>query len=280
MLHRPPQSARTNDMLEHSLLAAWLQASDIGLCVLDASNCVVMLNPAACRLLGIDGLQMLDQPMSTVFGALDDDNRLTDWLKAPSIEGECHISRGTTEGKVELLMRLTTLQALGGIPHHASTIEDDIDSAGDSWRSYKVIAISDVTELLAAQRKVDSEAYRRQWQALNAGVVISDAQRPDMPTVYVNPMFERISGYTAAEILGRNCRWLQGSDTDQPGLADIRQAIKNKTNGYARLRNYRKDGSMFINELFISPVTDDRGIVTHFVGIQHLQTDAGPGPVT
>ena len=55
-------------------------------------------------------------------------------------------------------------------------------------------------------------------------------------------------------------------------MAAIRQAISNKTNGYAKLRNFRKDGSLFVNELFISPVKDDAGTVTHFVGIQHIET--------
>jgi PAS domain S-box-containing protein len=65
---------------------------------------------------------------------------------------------------------------------------------------------------------------------------------------------------------------LQGAEKNQAGLVAIRTAIKTQTNGYAKLRNYRKDGSVFVNELFISPVKDDTGMVTHFVGIQHLET--------
>ena len=117
------------------------------------------------------------------------------------------------------------------------------------------------------------EANRRQWQALNAGVVIADATQPDMPIVFVNATFEAISGYSMQETLGRNCRFLQRDDIDQPGLQTLRKALITKTNGYAVLRNYRKDGSLFYNELFISPVRNEAGLVTHFVGIQHLRDE-------
>ena len=107
---------------------------------------------------------------------------------------------------------------------------------------FKVIAISCITELLAAQRMVNSESYRRQWQALNAGVVISDARLPDMPVVYINPIFEQMSGFSSGEVLGGNCRFLQREELNQDGLSAIRHAITNQTNGCAKLRNYRKTG--------------------------------------
>ena len=100
-----------------------------------------------------------------------------------------------------------------------------------------------------------------------------DARADNMPITYVNPVFERMTGYSSAESLGKNCRFLQGTDTNQPATTAIRTAIKNQSNGYAILRNYRKDGSMFFNELFIAPVRDEKNVVTHFIGIQHLRAD-------
>ena len=131
------------------------------------------------------------------------------------------------------------------------------------------MAITDVTQLTRALH--EAEQHRRQWEAVNAAVVIADARAPNMPITYVNPMFERMTGYTSAEVIGRNCRFLQGGDLHQPGLIAIKAAIGNCINGYAILRNYRKDGSMYVNELFISPVKDGKGELTHFVGIQHLR---------
>lgn len=101
------------------------------------------------------------------------------------------------------------------------------------------------------------------------GVVISDAQREDHPIVYANRAFERLTGYTTGEVLGLNCRFLQRQDRDQAGLTEIRQAVAGGASTTATLRNYRKDGSLFYNELTLSPVHDASGTLTHYVGFQN-----------
>ena len=255
---------RPNDQLEHALLAAWSTQADVGICAVDESLRVVMLNTAASAMLGVDSLAMLNEPFVKLVAAVDFLPGIAQWLGTPGFSGERHAScerQGTT---IDLLFKATTVQT----PGFADSAEAE---AGAALGQFKVIAITDISALLAAQRQVDSETYRRQWQALNAGVVISDARLPDMPIVYVNPMFEEMCGYSAGEVLGRNCRFLQGDEPNQAGLSAIRKAIENKTNGYAKLRNYRKDGSIFVNELFISPIKDETGTVTHFVGIQHIE---------
>ncbi len=100
------------------------------------------------------------------------------------------------------------------------------------------------------------------------GIMICDAQAPDLPLVYVNPAFERMTGYSADEVLGRNCRFLQGTEREQPGLVELRRALAAQRAGEATLRNFRRDGSVFWNHLRLSPVSDATGRVTHFVGIQ------------
>ncbi|MGY2897164.1 GAF domain-containing protein [Deinococcus sp. UYEF24] len=99
-------------------------------------------------------------------------------------------------------------------------------------------------------------------------VVIADARQPDLPIIYVNPAFERLSGYTAADVIGRNCRFLQGSDGGQTARLEIRQAIAQGHSVTTILRNYRLDGTLFLNELTLSPIQDAVGSVTHFVGFQ------------
>src|SRR3989454_261782 len=99
------------------------------------------------------------------------------------------------------------------------------------------------------------------------GILITDPHQPDNPIIYVNPAFERITGYRMDEVLGRNCRFLQGSDTDPATVAVMRQAIAEQRDCQVIIRNYRKDGAPFWNELTISPVHDGRGQVTHFVGV-------------
>jgi PAS domain S-box-containing protein len=104
-------------------------------------------------------------------------------------------------------------------------------------------------------------------------IVISDPNQPDDPLVYVNPAFERTTGYTAEEVLGRNCRFLQDEDRDQPAVGELRAAVHEGRHCSVVLRNYRKDGTLFWNELSIYPVRDEKRRVTNFVGVQNDITE-------
>jgi PAS domain S-box-containing protein len=110
---------------------------------------------------------------------------------------------------------------------------------------------------------------RRAMESSSNGIIITDCQQPDNPIVYVNPAFERITGYSSAEVHGRNCRFLHGEDRFQPGTAELRAAIQAQGEARVVLRNYRKDGSLFWNQLYVAPVRNDEGRVTHFVGVQN-----------
>ena len=102
-------------------------------------------------------------------------------------------------------------------------------------------------------------------QASSTAIVICDARQPDDPIAWVNPAFEAISGYTLAEVIGRNCRFLQGSDRDQPELAGLREALATGRSHTCTLRNYRKDGRQFWSRMHLFPVCDTAGAVTNFV---------------
>jgi len=118
------------------------------------------------------------------------------------------------------------------------------------------------------RREADLRLLSRAVEAASNGVTIADARAPDMPLVYVNRAFEQMTGYPAAECLGRNCRFLQGGDRDQHGIEGVRHALAGGREARVLLRNYRRDGSMFWNELYVAPVRDESGELTHFVGIQ------------
>ncbi len=136
-----------------------------------------------------------------------------------------------------------------------------------------VASFLEITEMyLQHERNLQQlQRLRLQDQAINSsksGVIISDARLPDMPVTYVNRAFTEISGYEAHEIMGKNCRFLHGSDYDQADLPRLRAALKSREGGEFTLRNYRKDGKMFWSSLRIAPVRNEAGSVTHFVAIQ------------
>ncbi|MEL7331562.1 MAG: PAS domain S-box protein, partial [Cyanobacteria bacterium J06560_2] len=117
-------------------------------------------------------------------------------------------------------------------------------------------------------------------QAINhsaGSLVICDAQQPDLPIVYVSPSFENLTGYEAEEVLGKNCRFLQGDEQQQLGIQEVRKAIAAGTGCKVLLHNYRKTGQPFWNELTLSPIANESGVITHYVGTQvdishHLET--------
>jgi PAS domain S-box-containing protein len=100
-----------------------------------------------------------------------------------------------------------------------------------------------------------------------SGISIADATLPDMPLIYINPAFEKTTGYSAIDVIGRNCRFLQGTDRNQPEIERIREAIQAEEIVTVVLRNYRKDGSLFYNELSLAPIHDENGVLSHYVGI-------------
>jgi PAS domain S-box-containing protein len=105
------------------------------------------------------------------------------------------------------------------------------------------------------------------------GIVISDATTPDAPIVYVSPSFERLVGYPAEEILGTNCRMVQGPGTDRETVKQIAIALQEGRVFQGEILNYRKDGTAFWNFLRIAPIRDATGRVTHHVGTQSDVTE-------
>ena len=107
------------------------------------------------------------------------------------------------------------------------------------------------------------------------GVILVDAQHADFPVRYVNDGFARLTGYTGGEVIGRNYRFLQGSDTSQVELTVMDAALAKGAACVVRLRNYRKDGSMFRGEFSAVPLHDEQGKLTHFIGLLRDVSDRG-----
>ncbi|MCQ4308488.1 PAS domain-containing protein [Pseudomonas stutzeri] len=105
-------------------------------------------------------------------------------------------------------------------------------------------------------------------EASNDGIVVAEQEGEDNILIYANPAFQRLTGYDVDDILYQDCRFLQAGHRDQPGIAAIRKAVRSRQPCRQTLRNYRKDGSAFWNELSITPVFNEADQLTYFIGIQ------------
>ena len=105
------------------------------------------------------------------------------------------------------------------------------------------------------------------------GVTLTDPDMEDAPIVYANKAFEDMCGYPKNEIVGRNCRFLQGQDREQPEIDKLRAAIKKGEAIEVTLRNYRKNGELFYNRLDVKPLLDDRGNIVYDLGVQYDVTN-------
>lgn len=115
-------------------------------------------------------------------------------------------------------------------------------------------------------------AFHLRQRAIEASanaIVITSAAEPEYPVEYVNPAFERMTGYSAQEIIGKSLKVLHRDDKEQPGLEELRRLLRAQREGHVTLRNYRRDGSMFWTDVHVAPVRDETGAVTHFVGAKY-----------
>lgn len=230
--------------LSHRLPAgALLDLGHEGILVLDERR-VVQANEEAARL--------LKRPREELIGAAREDVELLQQL-GPKLP------RRAVKEKIKHKERLLSIRCL------PTTYDDGSPGA--------TIVIEDITERQAREERL--KLLERAVEASSGGVTIADMQAPDQPLIYANQSFCRMTGYTKEEVLGRNCRFLQADDRDQAAIREIKRALEKGEDCTVRLRNYRKDGTMFWNELHLAPVKDAEGAVTHFVGIQ--TPVSGPG---
>lgn len=126
------------------------------------------------------------------------------------------------------------------------------------------IAEQMTTRLLLQERAITSATD---------GIIITDPTQPDNPVIYANPATARITGYSIDEMLGRNCRFLQGDERDQGTVLELRKAVKEGRSCHVVVENFRKDGTPFWNEVTISPVRDDFGRIVNFIGVSQDVTE-------
>ncbi len=175
------------------------------------------------------------------------------------------------------------LRAAVAIPLRSSTgrlegvlefFSDEVRHPDDQVMSWLTTTGSQLVQYFARWRAHETlTAHDRALAAAVNGIVIADATRRGFPITYVNPGFERLTGYALADVQGRPCSLLQGQATDADAVATIVEALQAGRAARVTLRNYRKDGSEFWNELHLSPVRDDTGRLVQYIGVQNDVTE-------
>jgi len=228
-----------------AIVSDFYDLAPVGYCTVSALGLILQANLAAATLLGLPRRELLLQPIARFICAPDQDifyqlGQQSATAGAPQV---CELRLAKSDGaSFWALVRAIT--------------------ADEGGARVQRLALSDITErkVVEATLRVSDHALK----AISQGVLITT---PDQRIISVNDAFISITGYSKSEILGQNCRFLQGSLTCPRTVDALRLALKNNAEFSGEILNYRKDGSAFWNELTISPVRDEQGQLTHFIGV-------------
>ena len=241
---------KRNSNIFHMLSEAVME----GTIVVNQDYVIVAMNKRAEKLFGYEHEELIGKPLTSIIPSK--------YKKAH----EKHVTDYFAKGKQG---RMAEGRALTGLKKSGEEfpLEVGLNPFSIYQRKYVLALVYDMTETLDTRRRLNVRGQALEF-ALN-GIVITDARQKDNPIIYYNKAFQKLTGYNKDEILGRNCRFLQGKDRGQEGVKTIRKAIKEGKSCRVQVKNYRKDGSMFWNEVSINPIRALNGDITHFVGIQN-----------
>lgn len=249
--------AKEQLMESNERLAMALRSSGLGVFEWDLSTDEVQLTDQLRQLLGLkpDEAWTKNDFLATLHA--DDRSRVEQELQ------QAILQRGSFCSQFRVVLRDGRQRWLAGEATVQSVPQRNTERmVGMNW---------DITDQI--ERETSLRLRHLAMDAIESGIVISDANSPGMPMIHVNRGFEQLTGYSSAEAIGKNCRFLQGTKTDPQAIEQIRDALKNHRACTVTLLNYRKDGSPFWNELKLTPVENEVGSVTHYVGVQHDVTE-------
>lgn len=246
--------ARRREARERERFALIARATSDGIYDADLERNTLWRSEAFCRMFGL--------PADAAA------HEIADWLAKVHPEDRERVRQGYAQalntGRVEWEIDYRFEKPDGGIGHARDRLMILRDADGHPVRA--IGGVTDISQELGAIERL--ALLKRALDATTTGVAIVDAQQDGWPTVYVNAALEAMSGYPAAELIGRNLNFLQGAEREQPGLETLRHALREGRDGQVLLRNFRKDGSAYWIDLVVSPVRDAKGVLTHYVGSQ------------
>lgn len=224
--------------------------------VLVADDRVRYANAAAAELFGVEKAGLVDSPF---------DRFLPDRSVAPLrrvVDAVPPLGEGATE--------FSEMDLHDG---RGREIEASVAGVAVSYGGEEAVQLL-IRDLTESRRQAERlRLFGRAIEAAAHGIVICDARAEDTPMVYVNSGFCRMTGYSMGEVLGRNCRFLQGENTDPEAVAKLRTAVEEGEPASVDLLNYRKDGTPFWNRVEITPIRNAEGELTHYLGSQRDITE-------
>ncbi len=237
----------------HEAVLAVLDLMPDAILALDAAGRIVLCNRTASSVFGLSADQAAGLPVGELVPALARDGIARAMADAIVVGG----------GRIRIARLQTDGMRRGGTPFPLeASLAESHAVPGARW----TCVVRDLTEQRQAEATLS--LFSQAVDSSASGIVITSARLPGNPITYVNPAFTRITGYAAHEAVGRNCGFLQGTDREQPEIDALRTAVAAGAPTTVTLRNYRRDGSLFWNELHIAPVRDPDGTVRHFLGVQ------------
>jgi PAS domain S-box-containing protein len=225
---------------------------------LDGDCCITLANPGVASVFGLQPEQMRGQPLQNFLPGLSKEDAEGRTLQGLYMRAtRAHVARFET----------TACRHDGT----AFPVEVSLSRIETEEGARYAAMVRDMTETRMSTAMLN--LYSRALECTSNGVVISDMSLPGRPVFYANPAFYRITGYEPGHAIGRNCAFLQREDTAQPEIDVLRQAVADGRSAQVVLRNYRKDGSLFFNELAIAPVAEPDGSIKHYVGVLNDVTE-------
>ncbi|TYC09178.1 PAS domain S-box protein [Bizionia gelidisalsuginis] len=236
-----------------------LEAVSEGVIIVDSTQKIVEVNQTAETLFGYKKRELLQKELNSLIPP--------EYHKNHHNHFENFIKSGERRSMKEA-------SDIYGLKKNGSKIAIEVELSPFTIynNSYVMALINDVSERKEIERNLMLKSSA--LQSASNGVFITDALQEDNPIIYSNTAFQNLTGYSSEEIINRNCRFLQGIDGDKDSLKLLKEAFTNANSSQIKLRNYKKDGTFFWNDIYIMPIINSEGVVTNYISIQNDITNS------
>ncbi|WP_458626108.1 PAS domain-containing sensor histidine kinase [Winogradskyella sp. PC D3.3] len=231
-----------------------LRAVAQGVIIVDDRQHIIEVNAATEAIFGYNKNELLQKQLS---------------LLIPSNYHKKHGSHFDTFIKKGKKRRMGEAKDIYGQKKNGEVIAVEIELSPFTIldKNYVMALINDISERKEIEKNLMLKSSA--LESASNGIIITDSLREDNPIIYFNSAFQKLTGYSSEEILNHNCRFLQGEDRNQEPFEIIRKAIEAGKSCQVTMRNYKKDGTLFWNDLYLMPIINKNGIVTNYIGIQN-----------